>query len=157
MVERQWSGFRWLWAEHSRRIIKVNRAKDGRMATFHHLVYQSGVTGFGNGEYRLETGILKMDKMCSLLHRKKESDLESCHAMTLSAEETKTLSEELATLSKQQFMARQSAIFIRMTRPEAADYDARRNRIAEIYGILGTFKASSLSPWVITPTAIYQA
>jgi hypothetical protein len=76
---------------------------------------------------------------------------------TLSVEETKTLLEELATLSKQQLVARQYAIFIPMTRPEGADYDARRNRIAEIYGILGTFKASSLSHWVITPTAIYQA
>jgi hypothetical protein len=74
---------------------------------------------------------------------------------TLSAEETKTLSEEFATLSNQQLMARQSPIFIRMTLPEAADYDARRNRIAEIYAILGKFKAPSLSHWV--PTAIRQA
>jgi hypothetical protein len=76
---------------------------------------------------------------------------------TLSAEETKTLLEELATLSKQQFMARQTAIFIPMTRPEAADYDARRNRIAEIYGILGNFKDSSVSHWLITPPAVRQA
>jgi hypothetical protein len=77
------------------------------------------------------------------------------HDQTMSPEQIKALSEELATLSKQQLMTLQSSIYMRMTPPEAAAHDSRRTRIAEIHGLLGTFKAP-MSHWVITPTSIRE-
>jgi hypothetical protein len=113
------------------------------------LITKVVIAAFGNWEYRMAEQIANV----VILLRKRNEIWNHVRMLDQppSAEETTTLSEELATLSKQQFMARQSSIYIGMTPPEAADYNARRNRIAEIYGILGKFKALSLSHWVITP------
>jgi hypothetical protein len=57
----------------------------------------------------------------------------------LSAEQAKELAQEMATLSKQQFEALQTAAYMRMSQDEAAQYDRRRLRIGEICGLLSKF------------------
>ncbi len=54
----------------------------------------------------------------------------------LSAVQLKTLTEELASLNKQQDAVRQTEIYVRMTSQEYEAFDARTHRISRIYAIL---------------------
>ena len=57
-------------------------------------------------------------------------------AMTLPTEQARQLADELTVLSKQQSKALQQAIYIRMSRDEAKQYDQRATRIEEIIRLL---------------------
>ena len=59
----------------------------------------------------------------------------------LTTEQAKRLAEELTSLSKQQSLALQTSAYHRMTEIAAANYDARRLRIAEICTQLAEFCA----------------
>ena len=60
----------------------------------------------------------------------------------LGAQELNDLSDELATLSKQQSDSRQAEVYIRMSLQEVKDFDERKGRISRIYVILAKHDAA---------------
>jgi hypothetical protein len=56
--------------------------------------------------------------------------------MKLSPKQVKELSDELRSLSRQQSTAFQAAVFLRMSREEAAQCDLRRARMTKISSLL---------------------
>jgi hypothetical protein len=65
--------------------------------------------------------------------------------MGLSAEQAKELADELSPLSKEQSKALQSAVYIKMSKEEAAHYDGRARRIKELCTLLGNTSPSDLT------------
>ena len=59
----------------------------------------------------------------------------------LDSEQLKDLSDELATLTKQQSDARLSEVFIPMTQPEIKAFDLRAQRISRIQVVLAEHDA----------------
>lgn len=59
---------------------------------------------------------------------------------TSEAEQVKNLSDELTKLSKQQSIALQKTALPEMSREEAAEYEQRRLRIAELLAFLEKLK-----------------
>ena len=57
--------------------------------------------------------------------------------MTLTSAEAKTLAGELADLSHQQSEATETAVYLKMSKAEAAAYDTRSERIARLLELLG--------------------
>jgi hypothetical protein len=57
-----------------------------------------------------------------------------------SAQQAKELADELSTLYKDQSKALQSAVYIKMTKEEFAQYDKRATRIKQISTLLGKYK-----------------
>ena len=58
------------------------------------------------------------------------------------SEQEKTLTDELADLSKQQSEALQTAIYLTMPKGEAKSYDERAKRIGEICSLLSNIRAN---------------
>jgi hypothetical protein len=57
-----------------------------------------------------------------------------------SALQAKLIADELSTLSKQQSLALQGSGYNKMSKEQAASYDERRIRIAELCAVLAKFK-----------------
>jgi hypothetical protein len=62
----------------------------------------------------------------------------------LTRERAEALTAELTELSQRQSKALQTAAYFRMTTEEAHQYDARRERIAQISTLLGKFRITPL-------------
>lgn len=59
----------------------------------------------------------------------------------LNSQQLKDLSDELTMLTKQQSDARLTEVYIRMTKEEIEAFDLRKERIRQIYAILGKHDA----------------
>jgi len=59
----------------------------------------------------------------------------------LNSQQLRDLSDELAALTKQQSDARLTEVFIRMTTEEINAFNRRRERISQIYVLLGEHDA----------------
>jgi len=59
----------------------------------------------------------------------------------LNSQQLSDLSDELVALNKQQFDARKTEVFIRMTQAEIEAFDLRQERISKIHVILGEHDA----------------
>ena len=63
----------------------------------------------------------------------------------LNSQQLKDLSDELATLAKQQSDARLTEVFIRMNKQEIEAFDLRKERISKIYANLSEHDAKRIA------------